>query len=132
MAQKGTKPTRGQRIGRWGEETAARFLEARGYQILGRNVRTRYGEIDLLVRNLQDGELVFVEVKTRTSGSFGLPEDAVDGRKLEHMGRAADTYLEQHPEFSGDSWRFDVVAIQGKPGGNEEDIAIEHFENISS
>lgn len=132
MAQKKKTPTNRQRIGRWGEEAAARFLQARGYLVLGRNLRTRRGEIDLLARQGDEGELVFVEVKTRTNLNMGLPEEGVDARKLEHMSLAAELYLEQHPELAGAAYRFDVIAIQGCPGGKEEDVSIEHFENISS
>ncbi|MEW5941133.1 MAG: YraN family protein, partial [Chloroflexota bacterium] len=54
-----------QRVGRWGEQAAAEYLEKRGYLILARNFRTKHGEIDLIAR--QDNILVFVEVKARSS-----------------------------------------------------------------
>lgn len=128
--------SRRQQVGRWGEAVASRFLEKRGYQILARNARTPYGEIDLVARQ-KDGCLVFVEVKTRTNAVFGYPEEAVDARKLKHMVAAAEAYwlafLEQHPEITGDpSWRIDVIAVQGRPGAKIEDIRIEHFENVAS
>jgi putative endonuclease len=56
---------RNQRIGTWGEQAASDYLQARGFEILDRNVRTPYGEIDLLA--LRDRQTIFVEVKTRTS-----------------------------------------------------------------
>jgi putative endonuclease len=136
-----------QRIGRWGENVAAHYLEKKGYRILGCNIRTPRGEIDLVaaVDPTQRKEvvpsaegvpyaasLVFVEVKTRTNGQFGLPEEAVDSRKLEHMFRSAESYLEQRPELGGQEWRIDVIAIQGRPGAKIEDVVIEHFENISA
>ncbi len=124
--------TRKQRIGRWGETVAGYFLEQRGYRVLARNVRTGRGEIDLVARQETPGVLVFVEVKTRTNASFGLPEEAVDARKLEHLFRAAEAYLQEHPEFAGQDWRIDAIAIQGKPGDKVEDVIIEHVENISA
>lgn len=123
--------THKQRIGVWGERVAAGYLEKLGFRILARNVRTPHGEIDL-VAQASDGELVFVEVKTRTSGSFGLPEEAVDARKLEHLFRAAEAYLLEQPGLEEVEWRIDAVAIQGKPGDRVEDVVIEHFENISA
>ena len=123
--------THKQRIGRWGENVAAFYLEKRGYQILAHNVRTPHGEIDLVTRQ-EAGCLVFIEVKTRTNAHFGLPEEAVDKRKLEHVFRAAEDYLQNHPEMVKQEWRIDVIAIQGRPGGRDEDINIVHFENISS
>ncbi len=124
--------THKQRIGRWGENVAAHYLESKGFCVLAHNVRTRQSEIDLVVRQPQNRLLIFVEVKTRTNDSFGLPEEAVDARKLEHLFLAAEAYLQQHPEYGGFEWRIDAVAIQGKPGDRVEDVIIEHFENISA
>lgn len=123
--------THRQRIGRWGEATAAAYLRERGYVILGRNERSRYGEIDLLAR-APDGMLVFVEVKTRTSRSFGYPEEAVDARKLEHLVRAAEAYLLEHPDMEEQGWRIDVIAIEGRPEEGPDRAGIEHFENIGA
>lgn len=122
--------TQRQRVGRWGEAVAAHFLEQRGYTILAQNVRTSHGEVDLIAR--QQDELVFIEVKTRTNTQFGLPEEAVDARKLEHVFRAAEAYLEMQAGLAGMAWRIDVIAIQGRPGAKVEDVIIEHFENIAS
>jgi putative endonuclease len=83
-----------------------------GLEVVEKNFRTREGEIDLIVRDGQ--EIVFVEVKTRTSSSFGYPEEAVTEEKMAHLTAAAEKYLEKHPEI--DSWRMDVLAIIGRPG----------------
>ena len=123
--------THKQRIGRWGEAVAASYLEQRGYTILARNVRTRQGEIDLVASDEQ-GVVVFVEVKARTNAAFGLPEEAVDTRKLEHVFLTAGLFLQEHAELSGQDWRIDVIAIQGRPGEKVENVQIEHFENISA
>ncbi len=116
---------RNQVLGRWGEEAAARYLAARGFRILGRNLRTPYGEIDLLAR--QGGQLVFVEVKTRTSRAFGYPEEAVTARKQAHLLAAAQHYLQAHPELPAD-WRVDVVAVYRPAADLPPEIT--HFENI--
>ncbi len=115
---------RRQRIGRWGEEAAAHYLSNRGYSIRARNVRTPHGEIDIVA--CLDGVLVFVEVKTRTNRAFGFPEEAVGSRKQAHMRLAAEHYLQTHPE-AGDTWQFDVIAVEGDPTGSP---AITHFENV--
>ena len=126
---------RRQALGRWGEEQAARFLRERGYTILERNARTAYGEIDLVARQFiftnQDGAseatmIVFVEVKTRTSSAFGMPEAGIDRRKIEHMLSSAQAYLQEHPELE-DDWRIDVVAVWRSRSGDEPQIT--HFEN---
>ena len=115
---------RRQLLGRWGEDTAAAYLAAKGYSILERNVRTAHGEIDIIAS--KEGLLVFVEVKTRRSHAFGYPEDSVTRRKQTYLLSAAAEYLQAHPE-SGESWQFDVIAVEGTPGGKAQ---IEHFENV--
>ncbi len=112
-----------QSLGRWGEDRAVQYLEAKGYEILGRNIRTEYGEIDLLVRN--EGMLVFVEVKTRSSQDFGQPEEAITEVKKQHMADAAESYLQSHTEHEGD-WRVDVISIQRH---SKQQPEILHFEN---
>jgi len=97
-----------------GEDIAARLLKKRGYRILERNYRCRYGEIDLVAR---DGRTIaFVEVKTRRNCDFGAPADAVGPKKRLNMARASSNYLVErgltdHPA------RFDVVSILA--GGGE-------------
>lgn len=114
-------------LGRWGEERAASYLSEQGYTLLDRNVRTSYGEIDLIV--CRDGVTVFVEVKTRSSTTYGLPEEAVTARKQAHLLAAVQAYLQSHPDFEGD-WRIDVVAIQRLRPDQPESIV--HFVNALS
>ena len=113
-----------QKIGRWGEEIATAFLQKRGYVVVAKNVRTPYGEIDLVASC--DGMTIFVEVKTRTSRSFGLPEEAITPRKQAHMLAAAEHYA---AERAINSWQVDVIAIEG---GSGKAPSIAHFENVLS
>jgi len=110
-----------QRIGKWGEDVATEHLTQKGYEIVARNVRTPYGEIDIIAKQRDD--IIFVEVKTRTSNTMGLPEEAITSRKREHMLAAADHYA---AENEIDHWQIDVIAIEGKP---ESTPKITHFEN---
>ncbi len=96
------------KLGKTGEDRAARFLEKQGYKILERNYRAPYGEIDLIA--LHRAELVFVEVKTRTSDAFGAPELAVNPRKQQRMVKAALGYM-KYKKLHQMPCRFDVVAI---------------------
>ena len=112
---------RNQKIGAWGESVAAKYLEERSYIIIARNVRTPYGEIDIVAE--KDGFTIFVEIKTRTSSSLGPPEISVTPRKQEHMLAAAAHYTQEHEI---DHWQIDVIAIEGKPG---EQPHFTHFEN---
>lgn len=95
-------------LGKSGEDRAARFLARQGYRILERNYRAPFGEIDLIA--LHRGELVFVEVKTRTSDVYGAPELAVNPRKQQRMIKAALGYI-KNKKLHQVSCRFDVVAI---------------------
>ncbi len=112
------------KIGGWGEGVAADWLTERGCKIVARNVRTPYGEIDIVAR--QDDVTLFVEVKTRTSNRMGLPEISVTPRKQKHMLAAAEHYAAEHEI---DHWQIDVISIEGKPGAGAKP-AVTHFENV--
>jgi putative endonuclease len=99
----------GKTLGKWGEDQAQRFLEKNGVVILGKNIYTEYGEIDLL--GVGDRILLFIEVKTSQTRKFGFPEVSVNARKMDHMNKAAQKYLQDHEEISGD-WRIDVVSVE--------------------
>jgi putative endonuclease len=97
-----------QRLGTAGESIACGALESLGYRIIERNYRTRFGEIDIVAED--GGAIVFVEVKTKTDGSYGDPAEAVTPQKqrqLVSMGEFYATYC--CPPNT--PCRFDVVAI---------------------
>jgi putative endonuclease len=112
------------RIGKIGEQIAADYLADNGYQVMDRNFTVPYGEIDLVAFEAEI--VVFVEVKTRTSTTFGLPEDSVTAAKLERMHNAAILWLQAHPDIP-DDWRIDVIAIQIDHQHNVLDL--QHFIN---
>ena len=96
-----------------GETLAAEFLKAKGFVILERNYRFDRGEIDLVARDGQ--ELVFVEVKTRHSNTYGAPEESVTPAKEEQLKKVAEGYLYEH-QIEGQSCRFDVVTLTYQDG----------------
>ena len=100
------KPS-GKRTGQAGEEAAARHLERLGWTVAERNCRLPSGEIDIIA--IDDGCLVVVEVKTRRSGNFGSPFEAVDLRKQRRLAAAALEYLTAHGLEM--PLRFDVAAV---------------------
>lgn len=110
-------------LGRWGEQLAHDYLARKGYRILEKNVRTGYGEIDLVAQ--RGDAIIFVEVKTRSSARFGQPESGVNAHKQQHIIRSALAYLQKHPEADGD-WQIDVIAIRSYRNRPPE---IVHFEN---
>ena len=97
------------------ETRAAAWLESRGVQILCRNYRTRYGEVDLI--GLDGPYLVFVEVKYRSSVKMGAPLEAVDWRKRQKILQTARHYLAEHHYRADAPVRFDCVGMT--PEGTE-------------
>lgn len=107
----GATRTPKQRAGDRAEEAAARHLAAAGCQLLARNARYPDGELDLVVR---EGELVaFVEVRLRSSRSFGGATASVDRFKQKRLMRAAQRWLAQNYGQRWPACRFDVVAVDG-------------------
>lgn len=105
------------RSGRRGESAAARHLRRMGYRVLGRNVQTRAGEIDLLARTPDGGTLVVVEVKTRVAGAAGLePERRVGSAKQRKLAQLARSLVRQ-PRFGRSAVRIDVVGVDLPPLG---------------
>lgn len=111
-------------LGRRGEAIAARHLISRGLTIVERNWRCGQGEIDLVARDR--GELVFVEVKTRSSTAYGHPLEAITPRKLARLRRLAGAWCLAHPGEAGDI-RIDAVAIIAPRTG---EVDVEHLERV--
>jgi putative endonuclease len=122
QGQKSLTRARGQRaLGQAGERLAAAILRQQGYHIHEHNFRCRAGEIDLVA---SDGEeLVFIEVKTRRSSSWGPPEEALTCQKRRKLIEVASHYLELHEAYER-PWRIDVVAIQLSSAGRLEAVRI--------
>ena len=95
-------------LGDWGEQIAVDYLISNKIKVIGRNIRTSYGEIDILGQ--KDGVIIFFEVKTRRTEEFGNPEDAVNYKKREHMKNSALNFMQSNPDLEMD-WRIDVIAI---------------------
>jgi putative endonuclease len=120
------KQSGNKRLGSWGEGAARRYLEAQGAQVLESNVRTAYGEIDLLAK--EDGTLLFCEVKTRHTQTFGYPEESVTPKKQEHMRNSALDYLQSHEVLDAD-WRIDVISVERPP---DQQVKVTWFKHALS
>lgn len=108
-------------LGKEGEDLAADYLNRNGYVIRHRNWRFRHLELDIVAE--KDGLLVVVEVKTRRNEDFGLPEDAVDDKKIRRTVSATESYIEKNDV--GLPVRFDVICIVG----TRPPFQIEHIED---
>lgn len=95
-------------FGKRGEVIAAQYLHQQGYRILEQNFRCKIGEIDVVAE--KEGRILFIEVKTRRSDHFGLPEEAVHSIKQKKITRAAEWYLKQH-KMTDRPVGFEVLAI---------------------
>lgn len=94
-------------IGKKGEEMAVAYLRKRGFKILATNWHFHHLEIDIVAQDKD--EIVFVEVKTRTSAAFGNPEESISPQKIKRIIDAAEAYILKH-DIDQDA-RFDVMAI---------------------
>lgn len=117
-------------LGYQGEELAAKYLQSKGYRILERNYFTPYGEIDLIACSELPHDkpcIVFVEVKMRRNRQFGFPETSITPKKLNHLVRACQEYLQKHSIEDFD-WQIDVVSIEI---GENSRVNIHHIENVT-
>ncbi len=94
-------------LGSWGEDLAVNFLQEKGLTIIARNLQSSLGECDILAS--EQDQLIFVEVKTRSSSIYGPPELAVTREKRDHLRRLARAEL-RNRDFN--HCRFDVIAIE--------------------
>jgi putative endonuclease len=100
-------------LGRVGEDAATVLYRRRGFQIVERNWRCAEGELDLVAR--RGSLLVFCEVKTRSSESFGLPAEAVGFHKRRRLRRLAGRWVSEHRTHAS-AVRFDVVSVIVREG----------------
>ncbi len=113
MTHRSSAPTTKQ-IGNQGEQTAAHHLERLGWQILARNFRCRFGEIDIIAEEATPSGkiLAFVEVKTRRGKSHGTPQEAVNPRKQAKLYQIAQAYFaERNRGGEEPACRFDIVEV---------------------
>jgi len=111
------------KLGRKGEEEAEKFLKKKGYRILERNFRVKGGEIDIVAE--KSGEIVFVEVRTRTSSEFMEPIESITPAKRKRLRRAAEVFLLSRG-LELNPCRFDFISVVV----NGSKFKIEHMENV--
>ena len=112
-------------VGAWGEALAAEFLRKKHYEIVAAGYRSRFGEINLIVKDRK--YLVFVEVKLRKSGDFAQALEYVDRRKQDKIRITASMYLSQYA--TNLQPRFDVIEIYAPEGTATRKPEIHHILN---
>ncbi|MEK7063564.1 MAG: YraN family protein [Patescibacteria group bacterium] len=112
-------------VGSDGEDVACEYLEGKGWQIIERNFRRPYGEIDIVARETGGG-LVFVEVKSVSYGTKFRPEENMHPQKLRRLGNTIMTYLASKGQ-KGD-WRLDLLVVRLDPSSGRAEV--KHLVNI--
>lgn len=112
-------------LGRYGEALALKFLLNKSYKHILSNYCIRGGEIDLIME--KNGILIFVEVKSRWSNAFGLPEEAITWGKKQKLFKCIRTFLAQQKQYK--SWRLDVIALNFS---SPHQGSVKHFINIDA
>ncbi len=117
-------------FGQKGEDEAAQYLQKNGFRVIEKNFRIRNGEIDIIAldESVKPNELVFVEVKTRFSNSFGDPLEAIHYYKMQALKRTALIYQMKHPKLP-QLLRLDAIAVTLDQDGKL--ISIRIVKNIS-
>jgi putative endonuclease len=113
-------------LGHMGESLAENWLRAKGFQVLAHNYRCKHGEIDLIATRAN--ALIFVEVKTRTTSTFGSPQAAITRTKRSHLIKTALHFLSTSTQKPYKAWRHDLIAIILTR--NHKLQSLDHIKNI--
>jgi putative endonuclease len=115
-------------IGITGESYAQNFLNSQNYKMITSNYRSRFGEVDIIAIDASSGELVFFEVKTRTSDLYGIPEASINHKKRQKLLKTALHFMNKSTKNIPISWRIDGIGIKLK--SDRSLIEINHIKNI--
>lgn len=99
-----------QKIGKKGEDIAYKYLQRNNYTVIDRNFRCRQGEVDMIACDEKEKELVFFEVKTRSNLKYGMPSEAVQKTKQNHIVSVAKYYIYKN-KVKNIPIRFDVIEV---------------------
>lgn len=110
-------------LGKLGEELAVGYLQQNGYQILETNWVFQKAEIDIIAQ--KENTLAIIEVKTRSSVDFGLPQDFVNPKKIQQLTKAVNEYVISN-DLEADI-RFDIIAIHKESGGYKIEHLVDAF-----
>lgn len=112
-------------VGKLGETKAAEYLSEKGYEIIERNYRTKFSEIDIVAK--QNDFLVFVEVRSKSNEDFGTPEETIDHNKINKISKNAEHYIASH-NYDGRA-RIDAICIVFSDYGDL--LRLSHYDNIT-
>lgn len=110
-------------LGNWGEKVCVHEIVKLGFNVLETNYHTRFGEIDIIANDKE--EIVFIEVKTRSSDLYGSAIEAISSKKIEHLFLAAGQYLRDKNQ-EDIPFRFDVATLDKLSNGNWKFVLIKN------
>ncbi|OEG00383.1 YraN family protein [Vulcanibacillus modesticaldus] len=116
-------PDKRKALGNWGEDKAVQYLLAKGYKLIVKNWRNRFGEIDLIM--LDKECIVFIEVRTKNNSKFGKGLETINHKKQQQLVRMANAFL-QYKNWWDNLVRFDIISIDKIDGT----FYIKHLENV--
>lgn len=118
--------------GKLGEAYTEKFLTSQNYKILMKNYHSRFGELDMIALDYNNKplQLVFIEVKTRTSIQFGEPQESVTIKKMSKILKTIFHFFQKNKKWLTPCWRIDVIALKLDVSLKVKEI--QHFKNISN
>jgi len=117
--------TNSKKLGELGEKIAQKHLKEKGYKILARNFKKKWGEIDIVAKKRK--KIVFIEVKTIRKKEGFSPEDEIDQKKKKQLIKMAQIYLQEFKIPFKTPWQIDIIAIEISP--NLKKAKIRHYKN---
>lgn len=123
--------TQAQELGRFAEDKAAEYILSIGWRIIARNIRNKYGELDIIALDKGKNELVIIEVRARTIGKIQSPADSIGYRKLRSLINSSRLYIEDSLNWLG-FWRIDLVGITIQEKNHPDNWTLEHIRDITS
>ncbi|MBQ7561655.1 MAG: YraN family protein [Synergistaceae bacterium] len=123
--------TQAQELGRFAEDKAAEYILSIGWRIIARNIRNKYGELDIIALDKGKNELVIIEVRARTIGKIQSPADSIGYRKLRSLINSSRLYIEDSLNWLG-FWRIDLIGITIQEKNHPDNWTLEHIRDITS
>ena len=118
-----------QKLGRYAEDLAAKYLVSIGWRVLARNVWNQYGELDIVAADTKEKDLVIVEVRCRTKNNIQDAIDSIDYRKMNALLRASNEYIDSIG-WAG-FWRIDLIAVTIDEKNSLDDWELQHVKDIT-
>lgn len=114
-----------QKIGKLGEKVVRKYLLENNYTIIEKNYKCKYGEIDIIAYDNSNKELVFIEIKTRSTEKFGKGIESIDIRKQKHIYKSAEYYLYIKKQQQS-NMRIDAIEVFV----TQNSVKIKHYYNV--